>query len=131
LKARVKALYRRVEVDRESNPSAEKSAIYSGPLVVDELKRRVSLRGESVTLTSKEFDLLHLFMSNPGRVYSRQELLDVVWGYQYAGYSHTVNTHINRLRGKIEDDPTKPRLIKTVWGVGYQFAEANELEGLQ
>ncbi len=131
LKARVKALFRRVDIDRDRKAVRDGGEIVYGPLKVDELKRRVTLRDKGVTLTSKEFDLLYLFLSNPGRVYSRQELLDVVWGYQYAGYSHTVNTHINRLRGKIEDDPTKPKLIKTVWGVGYQFAEANEIEDLK
>ncbi|MCB0719336.1 MAG: response regulator transcription factor [Bacteroidetes bacterium] len=128
LKARVKALYRRIEIDRESGGTEIQDVLRYGPLRVDGLKRRVSLRDEPVSLTSKEFDLLSLFLSNPGRVYSRQELLDIVWGYQYAGYSHTVNTHINRLRGKIEDNPTEPRFIKTVWGVGYQFAERSELE---
>ncbi len=70
-----------------------------------------------------------LFHINPYEriAYSRQELLDLVWGYQYAGYSHTVNTHINRLRNKIEDDPSAPRYIKTVWGMGYRFAEPEEL----
>ncbi|NNE34159.1 MAG: response regulator transcription factor [Rhodothermales bacterium] len=131
LKARVKALYRRIEIDRESRTEFPLKQISYGPLVVDGMKRSVTLRGEAVTLTSKEFDLLHLFLSNPGRAYSRQELLDVVWGYKYSGYSHTVNTHINRLRGKIEDDRTKPRFIKTVWGVGYQFAEEDELEDLR
>ena len=77
-------------------------------------------------LTSKEFDLLVLFAENPGRAYSRQELLDLVWGYQYSGYSHTVNSHINRLRNKIEIDPAAPRYIKTVWGVGYKFADLEE-----
>lgn len=128
LKARVKALHRRVEIDRTPVSDELTGEIEYGPLRVDKLKRRVSLRGNQVVLTSKEFDLLLLLLTSPGRVYSRQELLDVVWGYQYAGYSHTVNTHINRLRGKIELDPTQPQLIKTVWGVGYQFAELAELD---
>ncbi len=90
-------------------------------------KRSVDLKGEAVGLTAKEFDLLALFARHPGRAFSRQELLDLVWGYQYAGYSHTVNSHINRLRGKIEPDPSDPTYIKTVWGVGYRFTELDEL----
>jgi len=82
--------------------------------------------GEPVT--AKEFDLLALFARNPGRAYSRPELLAQVWGYQYEGYEHTVNSHINRLRGKIERDPGRPRFLRTVWGVGYRFAEPAELQ---
>ena len=77
----------------------------------------------SVDLTVKEFDLLLQFAGHPGRVYSRQQLLDLVWGYGHAGYEHTVNSHINRLRGKIERDPANPEYVLTVWGVGYKFAE--------
>jgi len=98
-----------------------------GDLTVDVDKRKVTLRGEALELTAKEFELLLLFARNPGRAYSRQELLDLVWGYQYSGYSHTVNTHINRLRNKIEADPADPRFIQTVWGHGYRFAEAEKL----
>ena len=98
-----------------------------GDLTVDAEKRKVTLRDKTIELTAKEFDLLMLFAQHPGRAYNRQELLDLVWGYQYAGYSHTVNTHINRLRNKIEDDPSAPRYIKTVWGLGYRFAEREEL----
>jgi two-component system alkaline phosphatase synthesis response regulator PhoP len=68
-----------------------------------------------------------LFASNPGRAYNRQQLLDSVWGYQFEGYHHTVNSHINRLRSKIEEDPSEPRYIKTVWGYGYRFAEPDEI----
>ena len=87
----------------------------------------MTLNESVIELTTKEFDLLLLFAQHPGRAYSRQELLDLVWGYQYSGYSHTVNSHINRLRNKIEDDPSSPRFIKTVWGLGYRFAETDEL----
>ncbi|MGB6852941.1 MAG: winged helix-turn-helix domain-containing protein, partial [Thermoanaerobaculia bacterium] len=79
---------------------------------------------KEIELTAKEFDLLAFFAAHPGRVYSRAELLDHVWGYGHGGYEHTVNSHINRLRAKIEDDPRNPRLVITVWGVGYKFAEA-------
>ena len=83
--------------------------------------------GEPVHLTAKEFDLLLLFARHPGRAFSRTELLTEVWGTQFDGYDHTVNTHINRLRGKIEPDPSDPTYIRTVWGVGYRFAEPEEL----
>ena len=125
--ARVKAIFRRVEVDQEKNQSIEKPPVKFGDLVVDPTKHKVTLRGEKVDLTNKEFDLLHLFIQHPGRTYDREELLDKVWGYQYSGYSHTVNTHINRLRNKIEDDPSNPQYVKTVWGVGYRFAEPDEV----
>jgi DNA-binding response OmpR family regulator len=74
-----------------------------------------------VELTAREFDLLMQFSRNPGRVYSRQQLLDLVWGYGHDGYEHTVNSHINRLRAKIEQDPSNPEYVLTVWGVGYKF----------
>lgn len=123
--ARVKAIFRRIEFDQaDAQPSGR---IDVGELVVDPEKRKVTLEGDPVELTNKEFDLLLLFVQHPGKAYSRQELLDEVWGYQYSGYSHTVNTHINRLRNKIEADPSSPRYVKTVWGVGYRFAEPDEL----
>jgi DNA-binding response OmpR family regulator len=125
--ARVKALFRRVEVDQETQADAAEAPIKLGALVVEPEKRKVAVGGETVDLTSKEFELLLLFARNPGRAFSRDELLDEVWGYQYSGYSHTVNTHINRLRNKIEPDPSEPRYVKTVWGVGYRFAEPEEL----
>jgi len=124
--ARVKAIFRRVEVD-QGGAQEDEAPIKVGDLVIEPTKRKVVVDGQSVDLTSKEYDLLLLFARNPGRAYSRQELLDEVWGYQYSGYSHTVNTHINRLRNKIEPDPSSPRYVKTVWGVGYQFAEPEEL----
>ena len=125
--ARVKAIFRRIEVTQEQTLSEESTLLEYGDLVVDLEKRKVVLGGEVLELTSKEFDLLVLFAENPGKAYSRQELLDLVWGYQYSGYSHTVNSHINRLRNKIEIDPAAPRYIKTVWGHGYRFSEAEEL----
>jgi DNA-binding response OmpR family regulator len=80
-------------------------------------------------LTAKEFDLLRQFAEHPGRVYTRTQLLDLVWGYGHDGYEHTVNSHINRLRAKIEKDPAKPRFILTVWGIGYKFCEDEGLSG--
>ncbi|PSQ97114.1 MAG: DNA-binding response regulator [Bacteroidetes bacterium SW_9_63_38] len=126
--ARVKAIFRRVEVDQQvQDDSDEAEPIERGRLTIDPPKRKVTVDGETLDLTSKEYELLLLFARNPGRAYSRQELLDEVWGYQYDGYSHTVNTHINRLRNKIEPDPSSPTYVKTVWGVGYRFAEREEL----
>lgn len=125
--ARVKALFRRIEIDQESRQRDALHPLQYGDLTVDPEKRKVTLMEKTIELTTKEFDLLLLFAQHPGRAYSRQELLDLVWGYQYSGYSHTVNTHINRLRSKIEDDPSDPRYIKTVWGLGYRFTELEEL----
>ncbi|MCG8372545.1 MAG: response regulator transcription factor, partial [Balneolales bacterium] len=126
LTARVKALIRRSSINQSASNSIN-NKIEFGDLVIYPNKRIVELSGKSEELTSKEFDLLLLFANNPGKAYSRQELLDVVWGYQYNGYSHTVNSHINRLRAKIEKDPSEPTYIKTVWGIGYRFVEPDEL----
>jgi len=127
LVARIKALLRRVQVDKDAASSAEKGRIEIGALVLDFEKRKVTREGATIDLTVKEFDLLALFARTPGRTYSRTDLLNLVWGYQFEGYEHTVNSHINRLRGKIETDPGHPRYLRTVWGVGYRFAEASEL----
>jgi DNA-binding response OmpR family regulator len=121
--ARVKAIFRRVDAMALAS-SAASGAIESNGLLIDTAKRSVSVQGKPVALTSKEFDLLLHFAQNPGRVYTRAQLLDMVWGYGHAGYEHTVNCHINRLRAKIGDDYASPRYILTVWGVGYKFAEA-------
>ncbi len=127
--ARVKAILRRVEVDKEViKHRDEESPLEFAELKIDLQKRKVTVAGKVIELTAKEFDLLILFAGNPGRVYNRQELLDIVWGYQYNGYDHTVNSHINRLRNKIERDPANPRFLKTLWGVGYRFSEKEELE---
>lgn len=119
LMARVKALFRRVEVfTGNGSPSTLRQF---GELQVDADKRCVTIADRRVDLTAKEFDLLMQFIDHPGRVYSRAQLLDLVWGYGHEGYEHTVNSHINRLRGKIEKDPAHPDYILTVWGVGYKF----------
>jgi DNA-binding response OmpR family regulator len=129
LTARAKALLRRVRAGRQALAGGPaEGRLELGGLALDLAKRRVTLEGRPVELTAKEFDLLALFARNPGRPYSRPELLAQVWGYQYEGYEHTVNSHINRLRGKIERDPGRPRFLRTVWGVGYRFAEPAELE---
>ena len=128
LVARVKAIFRRVDVAKQALKQGDAKELHVGQIAIDPQKRRVLLNAEKVELTAKEFDLLYLFMKNPGRAYTRQELLDIVWGYQFDGYDHTVNSHINRLRTKIEEDPSKPKYIVTVWGVGYRFAEPEEIE---
>ena len=126
--ARMKALLRRSELEKDGESHELPSLILFGELEVDTEKRRVSLRGEMIDLTAKEWELLLLFAQNPGRVYTRQELLDLVWGYQYDGYSHTVNSHINRLRAKIETDPERPSYIITKRGLGYRFMEPTTVE---
>lgn len=124
LVARVKAIFRRMEVfDSPPQPAA----VALGPIEIDTDSRRVLVDGEPVELTAREFDLLAFFAHHPGRVFTRGQLLDKVWGYTHEGYEHTVNTHINRLRGKLEADPSHPRFILTVWGVGYRFPTTEEL----
>ncbi len=128
LLARVKAIMRRVNaVKKEANSDAQTEIHFPG-LSINLEKRKVFRNNKPVELTAKEFDLLALFAAHPGRAYSRQELLDIVWGYQFDGYDHTVNSHINRLRSKIEADPSNPTYIQTVWGVGYRFVEPEELD---
>ena len=124
LVARVKALLRRVDaLAPDTTNSADNAVIERGSMRIDIGKRRVTVGDEDVALTAKEFDLLTHFARNPGQVFNRVQLLDQVWGYNHEGYEHTVNSHINRLRAKIESDPAKPSYILTVWGVGYKFAE--------
>jgi len=128
LLARIKSIIRRVKVLKEGDPdNAPKKELKFDTLFIDLNKRKVILDGDVIELTAKEFDLLALFALNPGRAYSRENLLNIVWGYQFTGYEHTVNSHINRLRAKIEQDPSQPRFIKTVWGVGYKFVEHEDL----
>jgi DNA-binding response OmpR family regulator len=126
--ARVKALIRRVEVDRARDEGdGEEEILHVGELTINVTNRTAMLKDRNIELTRKEFDLLELFARNPGRAFNRQQLLDTVWGYQYEGYNHTVNSHINRLRSKIEDDPSRPRYVQTVWGYGYRFTDRGEL----
>ena len=121
LMARVKALFRRQEA-MSQNLRMEAGIITVHGVEIDPLAREVRLQGKSLDLTPREFDLLYFFARHPGEVFSRLALLDRVWGYQHEGYEHTVNTHINRLRTKIERDPAEPDIILTVWGKGYKFA---------
>ena len=128
LVARIKAIFRRMEVDQASSlQQTTEGVLHFDTLTIDLGKRKVLLHGKTITLTAKEFDLLALFARNPGRTYTRQELLDLVWGYHFDGYDHTVNSHINRLRNKIEANPAQPLFIRTVWGVGYRFIDIDEL----
>ena len=124
LAARVKAIFRLVDTLASPN-SGERTLIESKDLKIDVEKREVTVRGAAILLTAKEFQLLLHFARNPGRVYTRSQLLDQVWGYSHSGYEHTVNSHINRLRAKIEIDPNSPEYIQTVWGVGYKFRNAS------
>ena len=129
LLARVKALFRRSEAFRDKTQDLQKTIRAEG-LYIDVEKRKVTVGGSPRDLTAKEFDLLLQFALHPGRVYTRTQLLDAVWGYGHDGYEHTVNSHINRLRGKIEKDSANPHFILTVWGVGYKFCEIGT-SGLQ
>ncbi len=117
--ARVKALLRRVSFEQRDDGAAV--TLEFGQLVIDESRRRVTLRGESVELTAREFDLLLFFAQAPGQVFRRVQLLDRVWGFGHEGYEHTVNSHINRLRGKLNAIDDSLEYIVTVWGVGYKF----------
>jgi len=123
LAARVKALLRRQE-RAAAAPAA--TLIEAGPMRIDLDRHEVRVDGRPVDLTAKEFELLVFFARSPGRVFTRAQLLDQVWGYTHSGYEHTVNSHINRLRNKIERDPGQPAHIQTVWGVGYKFASPQQ-----
>jgi DNA-binding response OmpR family regulator len=117
--ARVKAIFRRVELLKQTEKE-EKDINYKD-IVIEISAHKVLIKNKRINLTPKEFDLLYLMISNPGRVYSRENLLNIIWGYQHNGYEHTVNSHINRLRSKIEKDITNPQYILTSWGSGYRF----------
>ena len=122
LTARVKALLRRSgSYQRSQKGRITEGFVECGQLLIDVDKHQVRLHGEAIELTAKEFDLLLFFARQPSRVFRRAELLDQVWGYGHEGYEHTVNSHINRLRAKIEKQPTQPQYITTVWGVGYKL----------
>ena len=119
--ARVKAILRRIEsIQKEIGNDSD---IKVKELTIEVSKRKISLEGNRIELTPKEFDLLHLLASHPGKTYTREQLLNILWGYQYNGYEHTVNSHINRLRSKIEPNISDPKYILTTWGVGYRFNE--------
>lgn len=119
VQARVKALLRRKE--KSSSPAIQQNHLAYGKLKINLETREVHISNQLVNLTAKEFDLLVQFARHPGKVYTRTQLLDLVWGSGYEGFEHTVNSHINRLRAKIEIDPARPEFVQTVWGVGYKF----------
>lgn len=124
LQARVKALLRRSTISlaaRNEAMAQKPTVLVRGSLKVDRLQRRAWLSGNEFALAPREFDLLWHFVQHPGRVFTRTELLDEVWGRGHDGYDHTVNSHINRLRGKLGDERAGPGFIHTVWGVGYRF----------
>ena len=123
--ARVKALFRRADMVKTPAQVAqpESTALTFGDLVIDKDKRKVSIQDKRIDLSPKEFELLSLLASHPGKSYDRNRLLNLVWGYDFEGFEHTVNSHINRLRGKIEPNLQKPIYILTTWGVGYRFSE--------
>ncbi len=126
LVARVRAIFRRVDnMQQQSTDVEAETVVNTGNMTIDPARREVILDGRMVDLTAREFDLLDYFARHPGRVFRRSDLLDKVWGYGHEGYEHTVNSHINRLRAKIEDNPSKPEIIVTVWGVGYKFSAEN------
>ncbi len=120
LVARIQAVLRRVEMERLA-PEAPPGQVRAGGLTIDIDKRMVEVDGKDIGLTAREFDLLVQLAGNPGRVYTRAQLLDLVWGYRHSHYEHTVSSHMNRLRSKIEAEPSDPKYILTIWGVGYKF----------
>lgn len=124
--ARVKALLRRVSLDKSSQERALR--IVCGDMAIDESRREVMVRDRRIELTPREFDLLLFFARAPGQVFRRAQLLDQVWGFGHEGYEHTVNSHINRLRSKLQADAEEVEYIVTVWGVGYKFNDDLELQ---
>jgi len=125
LQARVRSQLRRVHLLSTLGGSAEQESseqtLCEGLLQIDLTTHKVTLADQLLELTATEFDLIYYLASHPEQVFSREQLLSAVWGYHHSGYEHTVNSHINRLRSKIEEDPTKPKIVQTVWGVGYKF----------
>ncbi len=124
LLARVKALLRRADLLRAAPLASAAQTLRNGELEILPAKRQVAMAGQALDFTALEFDLLLHFAQHPGHVFSRSQLLGAVWGYSHDGYEHTVTTHINRLRAKLEPDPLAPRLILTVRGAGYKMRDA-------
>lgn len=121
--ARVKAMFRRMEMIHKPTPPSSVAILDFGRLKIDIDKHKVSIHGDRVELSPKEFELLVLLAANPGKSYNRSQLLNLIWGYDFEGYEHTVNSHINRLRRKIEPNIESPEYVLTTWGVGYRFNE--------
>jgi DNA-binding response OmpR family regulator len=123
LKARVRALLRRSNMQSTSQEASTAARLSHGPITIDTERRTAEVDGRVIDLTVKEFDLVELLLKNPGKVYSRENLLDIVWGYDYQGDIRTVDVHIRRLREKLERNPAEPECIITKWGVGYYFKD--------
>ncbi|MCR4567532.1 MAG: response regulator transcription factor [Pseudobutyrivibrio sp.] len=123
VKARIKAIMRRTSLGQPatSDSKVEESVIENGDLVLDKSNRRLTIKGVEYNLTSKEFDMLLLLVTNPKKVFSREDLLHTIWGSSYPGDERTVDVHIRRLREKIEPNPKEPLYVRTKWGVGYYY----------
>ena len=121
VKARIKAIMRRTSPERTE--SVKSTTIVSGDVTLDTDSRRLFISGKDIDLTSKEYDLMLLFVKNPGKIYGRDELLSTIWGSDYPGDARTVDVHIRRLREKIEPNPSEPKYIRTRWGAGYYYHE--------
>ena len=117
-------MLRRARATAAVGDGLDETPIVHGSLRVDPVRREVTITDRHVDLTPKEFDLLRLFAANPGRVFPRKYLLEKIWDYSYEGYDRTIDSHINRLRAKVEENPEKPQLVLTVWGIGYKFTDA-------
>ena len=123
LEARIKSVLRRSKTPASIDGAKDEAPISRGNLRIDPARREVTIGERQVDLTPKEFDLLRLFATNPGRVFPRKYLLEKIWDYSYEGYDRTIDSHINRLRAKIEDNPENPQMVLTVWGIGYKFSD--------
>ncbi len=123
LEARIKSVLRRSKTSASVDGVKDEAPITRGNLRIDPARREVTIGVRQVDLTPKEFDLLRLFAANPGRVFPRKYLLEKIWDYSYEGYDRTIDSHINRLRAKIEDNPENPQMVLTVWGIGYKFSD--------
>ena len=123
LEARIKSVLRRSRIPASVDASKDEVPVVRGRLRIDPARREVTIGERQVDLTPKEFDLLRLFAANPGRVFPRKYLLEKIWDYSYEGYDRTIDSHINRLRAKIEENPENPQMVLTVWGIGYKFSD--------
>ncbi|MEP6741187.1 MAG: response regulator transcription factor [bacterium] len=123
LEARIKSVLRRSKTPASLDGAKDEVPITRGNLRIDPARREVTIGERQVDLTPKEFDLLRLFAANPGRVFPRKYLLEKIWDYSYEGYDRTIDSHINRLRAKIEENPENPQMVLTVWGIGYKFSD--------
>ena len=123
LEARIKAALRRSRAPVSADGAKDEATVVRGRLRIDPARREVTIGERQVELTPKEFDLLRLFATNPGRVFPRKYLLEKIWDYSYEGYDRTIDSHINRLRAKIEENPENPQMVLTVWGIGYKFSD--------